>query len=89
MIGKLAQRGTIDEQVSAQTARTNAARITAMLAYARYNAGVDSFLTSLDAQRTYYGAEQQLYSTRLIRSQNLVELYRSLGGGLADPLATR
>jgi multidrug efflux system outer membrane protein len=78
----LAQRGTIDEQVSAQTTRVNAAQVAAKLSDARYRAGVDSFLTSLDAQRTAYAAEQQLVTTRTARASNLVELYRALGGGL-------
>lgn len=78
----LAQRGTIDEQVSAQTARANAARVAAKLSDARYRAGVDSFLVSLDAQRTAYAAEQQLVTTRTSRASNLIELYRALGGGL-------
>ena len=80
----LAQRGTIDEQIAAQAARSNAAGIAAKLADARYRAGVDSFLTALDAQRTSYAAQQQLVTTRFTRGGNLVELYRSLGGGLAD-----
>jgi len=78
----LAQRGTIVQQLEAQTRRAEAARIAARLSDARYRAGVDSFLTSLDAQRTSYAAEQQLATTRLARISNLVELYRSLGGGL-------
>jgi multidrug efflux system outer membrane protein len=78
----LAQRGTIDEQVSAQTARANSAQVAARLSDARYRAGVDSFLVSLDAQRTAYAAQQQLVTTRLSRASNLIELYRSLGGGL-------
>ncbi|MDE0877323.1 MAG: efflux transporter outer membrane subunit [Sphingomonas bacterium] len=78
----LAQRGTIDEQIAAQTARVNAAQVAAKLSDARYRAGVDSFLTSLDAQRTAYAARQQLVTTRYNRGGNLVELYRSLGGGL-------
>ncbi len=78
----LAQRGTIGEQVAAQTARANAAQVAARLSDARYRAGVDSFLVSLDAQRTAYAAQQQLVTTRLTRASNLVELYRSLGGGL-------
>ncbi|RZL98954.1 MAG: transporter, partial [Sphingomonas sp.] len=80
----LAQRGTITEQVNAQTARANAAGITARLSDARYRAGVDSFLTTLDSQRNAYAARQQLVTTRLTRANNLVELYRSLGGGLAN-----
>lgn len=78
----LALRGTIDEQVSSQSARAEAARVAAKLSDARYRAGVDSFLVSLDAQRTAYAAQQQLVTTRLGKASNLVELYRSLGGGL-------
>jgi multidrug efflux system outer membrane protein len=82
----LAQRGTIGEQVTAQGARANAASVAARLSDARYRAGVDSFLTSLDAQRTAYSAQQQLVTTRLTQANNLIELYRALGGGLAgDP----
>ena len=78
----LAQRGTIGEQVAAQSARANAAQVAARLSEARYRAGVDSFLVSLDAQRVSYAAEQQLVTTRLNSASNLVELYRSLGGGI-------
>ncbi len=78
----LAQRGTIDEQLRAQSARANAAEVAARLSDARYRAGVDSFLTALDSQRSAYAAEQQLVTTRLTRATNLVTLYRTLGGGL-------
>ncbi len=78
----LAQRGTIDEQIAAQTARAEAANVAFRISDARYRAGVDSFLTTLDSQRNLYTAQQQLVSTRLSRGSNLVELYRSLGGGL-------
>jgi len=78
----LAQRGTIDEQVAAQSARVEAANVALRISDARYRAGVESFLTTLDSQRTAYSAQQQLVTTRLSRGSNLVELYRSLGGGL-------
>lgn len=78
----LAQRGRIGEQMVAQTARASAAETAARLSDARFRAGVDSFLTTLDAQRTAYAAQQQLVTTRLNQASNLVELYRSLGGGL-------
>jgi multidrug efflux system outer membrane protein len=80
----LAQRGTIDEQLAAQTARVNAATVALRISDARYRAGVESFLTTLDSQRTAYSAQQQLVTTRLNRENNLVELYRSFGGGLDD-----
>lgn len=78
----LATRGTISEQVAARTARSTAATQAARLSDARYKAGVDGFLTLLEAQRTAYGARQDLVTTRLARVQNLVQLYRVLGGGL-------
>ncbi|EQB00994.1 MULTISPECIES: efflux transporter outer membrane subunit [Sphingomonadales] len=80
----LAQRGRIGDQIRAQTTRAEAAGVAARLSDARFRSGVDSFLVTLDAQRTAYGAEQALVTTRLTQASNLVELYRSLGGGLAD-----
>lgn len=80
----LAQRGRIGEQIEAQTARASAAQTAARLSNARFRAGVDSFLNTLDAQRTAYAAEQQLVATRLTRASNLVVLYRSLGGGVVE-----
>lgn len=78
----LATRGTIGEQLSAQTARAQAAATAQRLSDARYRAGIDSFLNTLDAQRTSYAARQTLVQTRLARATNLVTLYRTLGGGL-------
>lgn len=78
----LAQRGTIGEQVAAREARATSATVAARLSDARYRAGVDSFLVSLDAQRTAYAAQQDLVTTRLLRANNLVTLYRTFGGGL-------
>lgn len=76
----LARRGTIEAQVDAQTQLEAAARDSYLLSDARYRAGVDSFLSSLDAQRTLYSARRSLASTKFIRATNLVDLYRALGG---------
>jgi len=81
----LAQRGTIDEQVAAQGALTEASHQSLILATARYERGADTYLNVLIAQRSYYGAQQTLVSTRLARSLNLVTLYGALGGGLDAP----
>ena len=54
------------------------------LSSARFKAGIDGFLTTLDAQRTLYAAENSLVSTRLARETNAVEIYRALGGGLNE-----
>jgi multidrug efflux system outer membrane protein len=53
----------------------------------RFRGGVDSYLSALDAQRTFYSAQQQLQNVRLTRLQNLVTLYKTLGGGLLEHAA--
>src|SRR5512133_561740 len=80
----LAQRGTIDEQLAAQQSLTDATAESFKLSQARYDTGVDSYLTVLDSQRSLYGAQQNLISTRLSRLANLVTLYKVLGGGAKE-----
>ena len=77
----LAQRGTIDDQVTAQQSLTDATAESYRLSQARYEKGVDSYLQVLDSQRSLYGAQQNLISARLSRLANLVTLYKTLGGG--------
>ena len=78
----LARRGTIDDQLAAQRSLANNAGASYRLSEARFRAGIDGFLNTLDAQRSQYAAEQDLVATRLVRETNGVELYRALGGGL-------
>jgi multidrug efflux system outer membrane protein len=78
----LARRGTIDAQLEAQTSLRDNASGAYRLSDARFRAGIDPFLTTLDSQRTLYTAEQGLITSRLTRETNSVELYRALGGGL-------
>ncbi|MEJ5155986.1 efflux transporter outer membrane subunit [Gluconobacter wancherniae] len=51
------------------------------LATMRYRTGIDSYLTTLTQQRTLYQAQQNAITIRAARFQNLVTLYRALGGG--------
>lgn len=51
------------------------------LSEARYQGGIDSYLSVLVAQRALYAAQQQLVAIRLDRLSNLVALYKVLGGG--------
>jgi multidrug efflux system outer membrane protein len=76
----LARRGTIDTQMTAQNRLVGDAADELVLAIARYNQGIDPFLNTLEAQRTLYQARQTLAETRLIRADNLVSLYQTLGG---------
>jgi multidrug efflux system outer membrane protein len=78
----LAQRGTIDEQLAAQKALAEATTATFHLATARYEKGIDSYLSVLDAQRAMYFADLGLVSVRLAKQMNQVALYKSLGGGI-------
>lgn len=77
----LALTRTLAEQKAAQIALVAAARRTEELSRARYEAGRDSYLVLLDAQRTLYGARQSLIATQLAEQANRVTLYRVLGGG--------
>jgi multidrug efflux system outer membrane protein len=84
----LVARGTLDEQLAAQQALVTASEKAYRLADMRYRGGVDSYLSALDAQRTLYSAQQQLQTVRLLRLQNLVTLYKALGGGLQEHTGT-
>jgi multidrug efflux system outer membrane protein len=76
----LARRGTIAAQLTAQQNLTASAQDNYKLSDARYRGGIDTFLNSLDAQRSYYSAQKTLIATQLTEATNLVTLYRVLGG---------
>lgn len=80
----LAQRGTVDQQVSAQKSLVDAVSETHRLANVRYLRGIDSYLSVLDTQRSLYSAQQGLIAVRLFRLINLVTLYKALGGGAGE-----
>jgi len=77
----LAQKGTVEDQMKAQESLVNASSETYRLSDARYKSGTDSYLPVLDAQRSFYSAQQGLIAVRLARFANLVTLYKVLGGG--------
>jgi multidrug efflux system outer membrane protein len=77
----LAQRGTVEDQITAQESLFRASSDAYRLSNARYTKGIDSYLPALDAQRSLYSAQQGLIAVRLARLTNLVTLYKVLGGG--------
>ena len=83
----LIARSTLDEQLGAQQALVTASEKAYRLSEMRYRGGVDSYLTALVAQISLYSAEQQLQTVRLTRLENLVTLYKALGGGLLEHAA--
>lgn len=77
----LIARDTYDSQAQAQTRLLEASGETYKLAQMRFENGVDSYLAVLDAQRSLYSAQQGHVAVKLQRLQNLVSLYKALGGG--------
>lgn len=77
----LALTGTLAEQHAAQRALLDSANRVYELSKARYDAGQDSYLSLLDAQRTLYAAQQGLVGVQLAEQFNRVSLYRALAGG--------
>jgi multidrug efflux system outer membrane protein len=76
----LARQGTITERLLAAQSNTTAAADNAQLSDARYRGGIDSFLSSLVAQRSLYTARQSEVAATLVAIQNRIDLYRVLGG---------
>jgi multidrug efflux system outer membrane protein len=83
----LAVSGTVDEQVAAQESLVHAVAETYRLSQVRYDKGIDSYLSVLDAQRSLYAAQQGLVSLHLARLASQVALYAALGGGSDAPPA--
>ena len=77
----LSMNVSLDEQVSAQQRLVDAAEQANRLSQARYDAGLDSFVSLLDARRTAYSAQQTRLQAQLAQQANRITLYKVLGGG--------
>ena len=77
----LAAKGTIDQQVASQVSIVEATEEAFSLAQMRYDEGIDSYLSVLDAQRSLYGAQQALVEIQMLKLVNQIRLYAVLGGG--------
>jgi outer membrane protein, multidrug efflux system len=80
----LAGRATLGEQLRAQAAQANAAQVSFTLADLRYRNGASSYLDVLDAQRALFTAQQATVQVQALQVQNLVTLYKVLGGGWVE-----
>lgn len=76
----LARQGTIADERSATLRCEAAAADSYRLTDARYRGGIEPFLSSLDAQRSLYSAQQQSIAIALTDARNKVNLYRTIGG---------
>jgi multidrug efflux system outer membrane protein len=51
----------------------------------RFEAGLDSYFSTMDAQRSLFSAQQEWLNLELAREVNQVNLYKALGGGWTPP----
>ncbi len=77
----LAARGTFGKQLSAQRELVDNYKSYFDLAQQRYDQGIDSYLTVLDAQRELFASQQKLLNDQLDQINSEVQLYKALGGG--------
>lgn len=77
----LAVRANVGQQLAAQESLVHANAETYRLADSRYERGIDSYLSVLDAQRSLFASRQELVSLQLAARANQVRLYAALGGG--------
>ena len=80
-------RITLDDQFQAQHDLTKATERSLALARTRFDAGVDSYLDVLDAQRSSISSQLNLIDIRLQRLRNQLTLYKALGGGQLETTA--
>jgi len=72
---------TYAEQLQARQGNLEASEQYFRHARNRYQMGVDSFLTLLDAQRSLYSSRQAYLDVKLAQLENQIDLYKALGGG--------
>jgi len=80
----LASRETLGQQLDAQRMLVQASQDAYDLSMKRYNEGVDSFLSVLDAQRSLFASQTAEIDLQRQELANRVSLYKVLGGGLAQ-----
>lgn len=92
----LAADAFLDARERSLTTSVEQARAAERLAEERYMAGLETYITVLDSQRSAVQAEAELIAAKRSRLENRVDLYLALGGGfdrllspfsLGDPAA--
>jgi multidrug efflux system outer membrane protein len=80
----LAGRATYTRQVEAERKLVDADQRYYNISKMRSDAGADTYLNVLIAQSSLFSAQINLVSLNLTQQQNLVTLYKALGGGWTD-----
>lgn len=79
---------TYDDQVKAQADLVAATESATRLSQLRYDAGVENYLTVLDARRQLYAARQALIRQKMSEMKARISLYKAVGGGRIRPETT-
>ncbi len=82
--GSLISFGQEQKRYASLTRSVNATRRASSLANERYKAGLENFLTVLEADRQLLLAEEAQVISQTQVSLNLVRLYKALGGGWGE-----
>lgn len=82
--GSLISFGQEQKRYASLTRSVNATRRAKSLANDRYKAGLENFLTVLEADRQLLAAEDSQVTSQTQVSLNLVRLYKALGGGWGE-----
>jgi multidrug efflux system outer membrane protein len=85
----LASRATFVRQLEAQKKLVDADTRYRDVSKMRFDAGIDDYLNVLIAQNSLFSAQLDLVTLELAERQNLVTLYKALGGGWAEKGATK
>lgn len=80
----LIARSTYIRQIEAQKSLVSAQKKRFDLAAKKNEGGIGSYLDVLTAQQDYYSAQRNLISTRADQLENLITLYKALGGGWGE-----
>lgn len=78
---ELVSRQALNEQLLAQKNLIQTAQESYDLANSRYKNGIGRFINVLDSQRTLYNAQQNAVEIEKLLLNNLINLYKVLGGG--------
>lgn len=76
----LAERAEIETRLQAQQKQVESYKKALMLTQAQFQVGSSNYLAVLDAQRSYYSAEQSLINLQLSEQMNRIALFKVLGG---------
>lgn len=78
----LADRANLEQRLTSQYKLQSSFKQTYNIANARFKAGLDNYLSVLDAERSMFNAQQSIFNIEQAKVISQIELYEALGGGV-------